>query len=141
MENQKPVPGVGVMIFKDGKVLLGKRGGSYAVGEYTFPGGKIEYGESMEDTVRRETLEECGVVITNIRFQAVVNSIKYAPHHFISTVFLADWESGEPRTLEPEKLGDWQWYSLDDLPEPIFEFSKLAIESYKTGKHFFDIEK
>ncbi len=136
--NQRPIPGVGAMIFKEGKVLLG---GSYAIGEYTFPGGKIEYMESLEDTVRRETLEECGVIIKNIRFQAVVNSSKYAPHHFISNIFLAEWESGDPQILEPDKIADWQWYSLDNLPKPIFEFSRLAIESYKTGKNFFDIEK
>ena len=55
--------GVGVMILKGGKVLLGKRKGSHGQGEYAFPGGHMEYLVGIEETARREVLEECGIEI------------------------------------------------------------------------------
>lgn len=53
--NLHPKVGIGVMIFKDGKVLLGKRKGSHGDGEYSFPGGHLNYMESFEDCAQRET--------------------------------------------------------------------------------------
>ena len=64
---QKPKAGVGIMVLKDGKVLLGKRKGSHGEGEYAFPGGHLEYMESFEDCAKREVREECGVEIENLR--------------------------------------------------------------------------
>ena len=52
MENH-PKVGVGVMVLKDGKVLLTRRKGSHGAGEYSFPGGHLEYMESFEDCARR----------------------------------------------------------------------------------------
>jgi 8-oxo-dGTP diphosphatase len=53
----------------------------------------------------------------------------------------ADWDSSEPKVLEPEKCENWSWYDLDDLPKNLFYQMQLALESYKTGKNYFDIEK
>lgn len=65
--NDKINVGVGVMIFdKDGMILLGKRKGSHGAGEYSFPGGHLEYGESFEECAKREVMEECGIEIKNL---------------------------------------------------------------------------
>lgn len=132
MENNRPKVGVGVMIFKDGKVLLGKRKGSHGEGEYSFPGGHLEYMESFEDCAIRETKEECGLEIDNIAFQFVANVIKYAPKHYVHIGVTADWVDGEPQVLEPDKVEGWDWYEIDTLPEPIFEMCKMAFDAYKT---------
>lgn len=137
--DQKPKVGIGVMILKDGKVLLHKRKGSFGSGEYAFPGGHLEYMESPKECAERETKEECGVEIANIRFQFAANIRKYAPRHYIHIGVVADWKSGEPENLEPEKGGEWEWYNLDKLPQPIFEMSKLGIDSMMTGKKYFDL--
>jgi 8-oxo-dGTP diphosphatase len=137
-EEQKPRVGMGIMILKNGKVLMGKRKTSHGVGEYAFPGGHLEYMESFEDCVRRETREECGVEIKNIKFLHVGNVFHYAPKHYVNLVLLADWESGEPQVLEEDKIEGWQWYELDNLPEPVFIQTGLAIESYKTGQNYYD---
>ncbi len=137
-DQQRPKVGVGVMILKDGKVLLQKRQGSHGAGEFAFPGGHLEYMESFEQCAKRETMEEVGIEIENIRFQFLSNVKKYAPKHYVHVGLIADWKSGEAKTLEPEKVTEVGWYDLDHLPEPIFEFCKQAFEAYKSGQDYFD---
>jgi 8-oxo-dGTP diphosphatase len=128
------------MIFKDGKVLLGKRKGSHAAGEYTFTGGHLEYMESFSVAAERETLEEAGIKIKNIKFLCVSNVVRHENRQDIVICFTADWEDGEARIMEPEKSDGWGWYSLNDLPSPLFYPAKLMIDSYKTGKNYYDKE-
>lgn len=145
-DNDKKIRvGVGVMIFnKDGRILLGKRKGSHGAGEYSFPGGHLEYGESFEECAKREVMEECGdIEICNIKFQLVANVCKYHPRHDIYLGFIADLHKGEPRVGEPEKCESWDWYELNNLPEPLFYFCRLTIESYKkkNKRQYYDLEK
>ncbi|MGB3988242.1 MAG: NUDIX domain-containing protein [Minisyncoccales bacterium] len=134
----KPKVGVGVMILKNGKVLLGKRKGSHGEGEYAFPGGHLEYMESFESCAKREVKEESDIEIKDITFQFLANVTKYDPKHYVHIGLLAKWQSGQPKVLEPDKLDSWDWYDLDDLPQPIFEMCKLAIDSYQTGGIYYD---
>ena len=138
-EIQKPKVGVGIMILKNGKVLLGKRKGSHGEGEFAFPGGHLEYMESFANCAKREIAEECGIKVKNIRFQFLANITKYTPNHYVHIGLLADWKSGEPKVLEPDKSESWSWYNITHLPSPIFEMCQLAIDSYKNGKIYFDI--
>src|SRR5688572_25404284 len=100
----RPLVGIGVMIIRDGKVLLGKRKGSHGEGEYAWPGGHMEYMESFADCARREVLEETGMAIKNIRFLRLMNMKNYAPKHYVDIAIVAEWESGEPKRLEPNKI-------------------------------------
>lgn len=138
MENQRPKVGIGVMIFKDGKILLHKRKNSHGDGEYAFPGGHLEYMESFEDCVHRETAEEAGIKIKNVRFLLVENLLSYLPKHYVHINFIAEWESGEPKIMEPDKCDSWGWYDLDNLPQPCFKTIPNCIEAYKTGKYYFN---
>jgi 8-oxo-dGTP diphosphatase len=95
--------GIGVMVIKDGKVLLGKRKGKHGAGEYAWPGGNFEYMESFEECAKREVMEETGMEIHNIRFLRLFNLKTYAPKHYVDIGLIADWKSGEPQLLEPEK--------------------------------------
>ena len=137
-KEQRPQVGIGVMIFKDGKVLLGKRKGSHGSNRYAFPGGHLEYMESFEDCAKRETLEECGININKIKFQLLANMKEYSPKHYIHINLMADWKSGEAKVLEPDKCENWDWYNLNKLPRPLFRACEWAIENYKTGKNYFD---
>ncbi len=137
-KKQRPAVGVGVMILKDGKILLGKRKGSHGAGEYAFPGGHLEHMESFVDCARREVNEECGIEIENIRFQCLANVTKYAPKHYVHIGLIADWKSGEPKVLEQEKSGSWGWYDLGNLPTPMFEMCILTIRCYKTRENYLD---
>jgi 8-oxo-dGTP diphosphatase len=139
MAQHLPKVGVGVMIVKNASVLLAQRKGAHGAGEYAFPGGHLEYMEAFESCAQRETLEECGIEIENIRFQFLANVQRYAPHHYVHVGLLADWKRGTPVVLEPEASGPWAWYALENLPQPLFEMVRLAVESYQTGRNYYDL--
>ncbi len=139
-EENRPKVGVGVMVFKDGKVLLGKRKASHGIGEYSFPGGHLEYMESFKKCVERETQEETGIDIKNIQFQFLFNQQEYAPKHFVMIGFTAEWKSGELQRMEPDKFEDWNWYDMNNLPLPLFEPTKKLIQSYLTKEKYRDAE-
>lgn len=130
--------GLGVMVFKDGKVLMGRRKSSHGEGEYAFPGGHVEFGESFEDCARREVREETGIEIKNLRFLRAMNLKAYPGKHYVDIGMVADWASEEPIVCEPEKCEGWEWYDLDNLPEPLFATVQSYIEAYRTGRVFFD---
>jgi 8-oxo-dGTP diphosphatase len=52
--------------------------------------------------------------------------------------FCADWRSGEPQVLEPEKCEGWGWYALDQLPEPLFIPTEMMVTSYRSEVNFLD---
>lgn len=140
MDEKNIKVGIGVMIFKDGKILLGKRRWRHGDGEYAFPGGHLEYQQSFEDCAVAETLEEAGMKIKNIRFLCLANTLHYFPRQDIYIGVIADWESGEPISFENERITGWEWYDINNLPSPLFKFCNYSIEAYKTGKIFYDKE-
>lgn len=138
MENERPKVGIGTMVLKNGKVLFGKRKNAHGDGEYSFPGGHLEHGESIIECGKRETLEEAGIEIENVRLLCVSNEKKYLPKHYVNIGLIADWKSGEPTINEPDKYVDIGWYDIDNLPSPLFEVAPNFFEAIKTGKNFFD---
>lgn len=87
----RPRVGVGILIIKDGKVLLGLRKTSHGMGTWCPPGGHLEFGESMEDCARREVLEETGMKIENLRFSTATNDVFVEDgKHYITLHMLAE---------------------------------------------------
>jgi len=138
MEETRPKVGIGVMIFKEGRVLLGRRKGSHGAGDYAFPGGHLEHGESFADCARREVMEECGIEIDQIKFLFVANILDYLPKHYVHLTLVAQWKSGEPVVKEPEKSETWNWYPVDALPTPMFKMCRMSVESYSNGINYYD---
>jgi len=139
METEKKIKvGLGIMIFRDGKILLGKRLNSHGNGEYAFPGGGLEYMEGFEEGALREIDEETGLKVENVRFVLLANLKDYAPLHYVHIGLVADWGSGEAELKEPEKCESWGWYDLNNLPSPRFKTVDETIIAYKTGRNFFD---
>jgi 8-oxo-dGTP diphosphatase len=54
---KRPAVGVAAIVTKNGKVLLGKRKGAHGEGSWAFPGGHLEFNESIEDCAKREVFE------------------------------------------------------------------------------------
>ncbi len=136
--NSQVKVGIGVLVFKKGKVLLCKRKQSHGAGEYSGPGGHLEFGETFFECAKRECLEETGIKIKNIRFLCLSHVKKYEGKHYVDVGLLADWKSGKPKVLEPEKAESWNWYSLDKIPKPLFAAEGTYFKALKTGKNFFD---
>ncbi|HVK83415.1 MAG TPA: NUDIX domain-containing protein [Kofleriaceae bacterium] len=141
MSDQFAVPrvGIGVVVLKQGKVLLGKRRGAHGEGEYASPGGHLEHLESFEACVRREVREETGLELGAIRFLRVLNIAQYAPRHYIDIAFAADWVGGEPEVREPERVESWDWYALDALPSPLFGTLPSALEALRGERQCWDL--
>lgn len=117
----RPVIGIGILVKKDDKYLLGKRVSEHGKNTWSVVGGHLEFGESFEDCAYRETLEESGVKIKNIKFLTVLNNIfKDENHHSITIFMTAEWKDGKPTITEPYKIIDLGWYDLSNHPEPLF---------------------
>ncbi len=118
---KRPLVGIGVIIVKNNKVLLGKRKAPHGNGTWCFPGGHLEYKESIEDCARRETMEEAGIKIDNLKLGPYTNDIyPKADTHYITLFVIAEPESGEVKVMEPEKCEQWEWFEWDNMPQPLF---------------------
>ena len=121
------------MVMHDGKVLLGKRRGSHGEGEYAWPGGHLEFGETIEECIAREIEEETGLVVQPVRPVSMSNVIKYE-RHYLDIQYLVEYVSGTAEVREPDKVESWDWYPIDALPEPLFEFARRGLEGYLSGE-------
>jgi len=117
-ESRKPVPhkhiGVAVITNEQGNVLIDRRKQEGLLGGlWEFPGGKIEPGESVEDCVKREIMEELGI---EIEVGDRLITIDHAYTHFKVTlnVFNCKHLSGEPQPIECDEV---KWVTLDEIDE------------------------
>ena len=142
MSDKKRVgAGFGIMLLRDGKVLLGRRHDDaekadsllHGAGTWTMPGGKFEFGESFEDGAKRELMEETGIVLDRVKVVCVSNDV-VEDAHFVTVGFFSEYFSGEPRVMEPDEITEWGWFDLDDLPSPVFFPSERILECYFENK-------
>ncbi len=115
-----PRVGVGVVVIREGKILLGKRKSSHGAGEWSTPGGHLEFGESVEDCALRELAEETGLKALSLQLGPWVNNVIDDTKHYVTLVVFADTFEGEPQLLEPHKCEGWEWFAWDALPSPLF---------------------
>ena len=88
-----PILGVGALIFRRDRVLLVERGKSPLKGYWSLPGGAVETGERLEEGVRREVLEETGLVVKPVRLFTIFERIMRdkqgeAEYHYVLVDYL-----------------------------------------------------
>lgn len=128
-----PRTGLGVLILnKDKQILLGRRKGAHGEMSWGPPGGHIEFGESFEECAIREVLEETALKIENPKFLAVTNDFfESDAKHYISIFMTANYnETQIVQNCEPHKTEEWQWFSLNKLPDNLF----LPLKQLVLGK-------
>lgn len=142
-EKKKIGVGFGVMMLKDGKLLLGKRHDDpekassllNGAGTWTMPGGKLNFGETFEEGAKREVLEETGILLNKLNV-ICINQDMIEGVHFITIGLFSDDFSGEPKVMEPDEITEWRWFDLNNLPSPIFFPSAKILENYKQKKFY-----
>ena len=146
MKEDKKFPkvGVGVMIFKDDKVLLGyrhrdpRKADSELQGEgtWTMPGGKLDYKEDLKDCAQREVFEETGIKINKEKIKIIsVTNDTVTDAHFITIGFLCEDFEGDAKIMEPDEITEWEWFDLNNLPSPIFFPSGTILKKFLRDKN------
>lgn len=136
--------GVGVMVLNnEGEVLLGRRHSDpkkadsklSGAGTWTMPGGKLEFGEEFEGCAVRELEEETGIIANELTVLCVCNT-KDHNAHFVTVGLLCSDYNGEPQVCEPDTIVEWEWFSIDALPDPMYFPSEHIIACYNQDTHY-----
>ena len=125
----RPVTGVATLIIDNGCLLLGHRRKSPGKNTWQCPGGLLEVGESVFDCAIRETREETGLDIHNLKFGPYTNNYFVKEHfHSVTLYVIANWAGGKLDKKEPDLAKDWAWFAKDKIPEPLFLPLQILIE-------------
>lgn len=113
-----PIPGVGVVCFKEGQVLLVQRGKEPRRGEWSIPGGAVEVDETTREAAIREFTEECGGTIDLKELVEVLDLIARDDEgrvrfHYVLIDYWAEWAGGELRASDDAM--DALWVEPQDL--------------------------
>ncbi len=152
-EDRRVIVGIGAIVIREGKALVGLRQGSHGAGLWAFPGGHQDHGESWEECGAREVLDESGMVVRFRyfdpdrlqKFLCVTDDMMEKDDKHYNTVYVVyDWVSGEPEIREPDKCGGWEWVTFTELiakmpPEAQESYRKFGSSCEYVTDHWFPV--
>ncbi len=121
---------------KENKVLVilktaKEKEGDYTSSSYDFPGGRLEYGETLLNGLRREIREETNIEVKNIMLKEANSFIKENGINLVVLQYIAEYESGEIKLSHEHE--EFKWLGLEDLnneiPKWIEEYVKLSLQN------------
>src|SRR5947209_2865590 len=126
---RNPVVGVAIVVLRRGRVLLGRRAGSYA-GQWCIPCGYVEWDEDVRLAAEREFEEETGLTVRAGGVVAVHSNFHNPRQHTVGIWFRGRVAGG---TLHAgDDLSEAGYFSLDALPEPLaFPTDRLVLEQLR----------
>jgi len=115
---QRPLAGVGAVVWDGERVLLERRGQPPAQGIWSLPGGLVELGETAAQAVAREVREECGIEVEVGDVLGVFDPIFRDPdgrirYHYVVVDFLVYYRGGELRA--GDDAADARWVTPEEL--------------------------
>jgi len=127
--------GVGAIIVdEDGRLFLAQRGprAGNERGKWEFPGGSVEFGETLAEALAREIREEYDILIEVGDLLTVTDHIlPDERQHWVSPSYICRLSEGEPRIVEPDKCSAIGWFGLDEMPEPLSQVTRHDFELYR----------
>lgn len=131
--NLKPQVGVGVIIRNKDQYLLLKRQNSHGNGTWSPPGGHLEFGETLEQCAIRETEEETSIIVENLVYLGITNDYFYTENKHYITVWMEGIQfKGSAKINSGREMSEIGWYSLDQLPSPLF----LPFHKFMDGNYY-----
>lgn len=128
--------GVGVVFIRGGRVFLAQRQGAHGEATWGSAGGHLEFGETLEECARRESLEELGVEVGELRVLCLSNIVAYN-RHYVDVEFLGNIGDQDPVPQAGDgSFREYGWFPLRDPPQPLFEPMRLAIASLLSGNWY-----
>ncbi|MBU1111748.1 MAG: NUDIX domain-containing protein [archaeon] len=136
-----PRVGVGVMVIRDNKILLGLRHSDpdkasselHGEGTWSMPGGKVDWHQTIEESARRELEEETSLKANRMKLISVTDEIVH-DNHFVTNGFICTDFEGDVQVMEPDEIVEWRWFGLSELPQNLFP------PCLKIVKNFFSNE-
>lgn len=115
----RPIVAVGVVVWRDGQVLLARRARPPRQGNWSLPGGAQKVGETVIQAACREVMEETGLTIRVLGMVDVVDSIRRdaeqrVQFHYTLVDVVAAWVSGE--AVAASDISDAKWFDAADVP-------------------------
>lgn len=135
----RSVIGVHLVLQRAGQVLLGLRSGTgWRDGHFHVPAGHLEAGETVTAGAVREAAEELGLVLREEDLELV-----HTVHHWTAEdeprlqlfFHVRSWD-GEPVNAEPDKCAYLAWFPMNALPEPMVDFTAVALNEFPQGRAF-----
>jgi 8-oxo-dGTP diphosphatase len=97
----RPILAVSVAVFRQGRVLVGRRARPPMAGRFSLPGGVVEVGETLAEAAARELFEEvgveCAIVGFNRHVEPIIREGGRVRAHFVIASFVGRWTRGEAR--------------------------------------------
>ena len=130
--------GVGVMVRNEkGEMLMGRRGpeAKNEKGKWNFPGGELEFGETLFECAKREAKEEYDVEVKPLRLLKVVDHILEAEgQHWVNPIIEAKLLGGKAKMMEPHKIDKIGWFSQDSVPGELTLNIQELFKDIKEGR-------
>lgn len=126
-------PAIIVGVKNGDKLLLTKYSREGAYKKYALVAGFVEVGESIEDTVKREVMEEVGLNIKNIRYYG---SQPWGLTNTVLMGYFADLDGDDTVILEEDELGEGTWFRYDEIPEreSLISLTQTMINEFRINK-------